>query len=105
MQNSIIRRLLASFLPLFLFGVSDTTFVSAALEPPAFPFPLAAPWPAGVTLHGGDEGYGYGGATHQGYDEFAMDFNGNPAEDDPPVETNDRDLLVLAIADGCVKEV
>jgi hypothetical protein len=64
-----------------------------------------APWPAGVTLHSG--GYGYGYAHHDGtQDDYAMDFNGDPGPDGNPTgEMRDNDLLVLALADGCVHRV
>lgn len=107
MPNSIVRGLLYVLVLPALFGFSSgTPSVSALVEPPPYFFPLAAPWPAGITLHGGNEGYGYGpGPTHKGGDVYAMDFNGNPGKDNPRVETADKDLLVLAVADGCVKEV
>lgn len=66
---------------------------------------MAAPWPAGVTLHAAGDGYGYynklNSPTHYGKDKFAMDFNGDPSQK----ESKDKGLLVLSVADGCVKEV
>jgi peptidase M23-like protein len=105
--NSAVRRLLCIVTLAFLIGsLNPNPGVSAAEDPPAYPYPLAAPWPAGITLHGGGDGFGYGPtSTHKGTDVDAMDFNGNPKKDDPPLETRENDLLVLAVADGCVKEV
>jgi hypothetical protein len=100
------RSILFTVLLLALLTISSKSPSTIAVEAPPFMFPLAAPWPAGVVLHAGGDGYGYGpGKTHKGTDLFALDFNGWPNENDPPVETNDKDLLVLAVADGCVKKV
>lgn len=69
-------------------------------------WPLPAPWPAGVTLHAAGDGFGYGpnGGSHGDSDLYAMDFNGNPDTTTSPVEADEKDLLVLAVADGCVME-
>ena len=110
MPNTMGRRIHYVFVLIVLIMLlSGTPSASAAMEAPLYFLPLAAPWPAGVVLHSGGDGYGYGtnqtDTTHKGSDEFAMDFNGNPTNENPPVETADKDLLVLAVADGCVKEV
>lgn len=107
MPSSVVRRLLCFILlPVLIGSWNGTRGRPAAEDPPPYFFPLAAPWPAGVVLHGGKEGYGYGpGPTHRGTDVYAMDFNGVPGNENPVVETADRDLLVLAVADGCLKEV
>lgn len=95
----------------FLRLASDVQPASTPGVPP-FVWPMAAPWPADVTLHAAgnainpNDGYGYDTApTHINADKFALDFNGSPTNNIPPIETADQDLLVLSVADGCLKEI
>jgi hypothetical protein len=97
------------FILLCLLGLTPqlAPFVNAADEPPPFPLPLAAPWPAGYTWHAAGDGSGYGENKHKTHDEYAIDFNGNPgkvvAGDPDKKEKHDTDVLVLAVADGQVQ--
>lgn len=107
MSKSGFERILVFILLLSSFGgPNGPSSVSASVDVPQYFFSLSAPWPAGVVLHAGGDGYGFGPTpTHKGNDLYAVDFNGYPGNEDPPVETADKDLLVLSVADGCVKEV
>jgi murein DD-endopeptidase MepM/ murein hydrolase activator NlpD len=105
MPSTFYKSLFVLFAALLLLSLSPR--VGALAEDVQAPAGLAAPWPAGITLHGGGDGYGYEGQTHTDTDKYAMDFNGYPdaSKENPPVESADGDLLVLAISDGCVKNV
>ncbi len=70
------------------------------------PFPIQAPWPAGIIWHVGNDGSFYydcnpaQGQLHCNWDYFALDFNGSGSSN----ETNDEGVLVLSVADGVVIE-
>jgi hypothetical protein len=102
------KLLLAVLLLPFLAGFSGGALRVAPVEPQA-PAELGAPWPAGIVLVAGGSGYGYGptpkDTTHAGRDNYAMDFNGYADKENPPTFTKEDDLLVLAEADGCIKEI
>jgi hypothetical protein len=68
------------------------------------PYPVHAPWPAGITWHAGDDGYFFTDcdrvdAWHCDADWYAMDLNGSGSNG----ETNDQGMLVFSVSDGIVQ--
>jgi hypothetical protein len=63
------------------------------------PWPVGLEWMAGGLSKGGGFYYGQGTHNHRNNDFYALDFN---APDKPDA---DREVLVLAVADGVVREV
>jgi len=75
-------------------------------------FSVQAPWPANILWHAGGNGNFYHDCEkgslkrHCKWDDFAIDFNGNEKDSkgDLTGETDDNEVLVLAVADGTVEE-
>lgn len=67
---------------------------------------IKAPWPAGISFHGGGDGSFYSDFMHKNSgnsrDYYAVDFNGALTQNEP---VNDEGVLVLAVADGTVKSI
>lgn len=105
-----------NYLPGFSASVNSPNRVSINTQastptPPNRSFPIQAPWPASIKLHAGDDGSFYHDCPgplkkHCKWDDFAIDFNGREKDSQGEItgETDDNGVLVLAVADGIVKE-